>query len=314
MPFFTKVDYTRQLRQSGGTEGVFSGNTQNRGWFAANVGNYTGWSGYETYTATTTPLSAVSFLVGSHTDTSGTSAVTVTSYSGLASGVTVLSIGMAPIYPVNQFTATPTLTASTIQIHPYSLLTSGGDGDLELDVATGNVIYAASSRRYKYDINNITFNALDNLLSLQPRKFKWKSNHKEDWGLIAEEVDELGFKELVNYNNKEPESVQYKKVSLVLLEYIKKYGANSTHTKGECKCEKDEFVVINEDGEFILDNSKSLTYIVKSFANVTIKPDVGLIDKKWGSLELLPESSIIFKFCKKLDCWVIVASDGIKES
>ena len=41
---------------------------------------------------------------------------------------------------------------------------------------------------------------LDKLLSLQPRTFKWKSNHKEDWGLIAEEVDELGFKELVNYS------------------------------------------------------------------------------------------------------------------
>ena len=314
MGFYTKVDYSRQLIQSGGTDSTFSGNTFNRGWFAANVGNYTGWSGYETYTATTLPLSAVSFLVGSHTDTSGTSAVTVTSYSGLASGVTVLSIGMPPIYPVNQFTTTPTLTASTVQIHPYSLLTSGGDGDLELDVATGNVIYAASSRRYKYDINDITFNALDNLLSLQPRKFKWKSNHKEDWGLIAEEVDELGFKELVNYSDDVPESVQYKKVALVLLEYIKKHSLQSNSNSDSCECEKDEFVVIESDCEFVLDISKSSTYIVKSFANVTIKPDTGLIDRKWGSLELLPESSVIFKFCKKSKGWLIIASDGIKES
>tara|TARA_R100000322_G_scaffold170205_1_gene144606 strand:+ start:657 stop:1595 length:939 start_codon:yes stop_codon:yes gene_type:complete len=312
MGFFTKVDYSRQLRQSGNTDGVFSGNTQNRGWFAANVGNYTGWSGYEAYTATTNPLSAVSFLVGSHTDTSGTSAVTVTSYSGLASGVTVLSLGMAPLYPVNQFATTPTLTASTFQIHPYDLLTSGGDGDLELDVATGNVIYNGSSRRYKYDINNINFSNLDKLLSLQPRTFKWKSNHKEDWGLIAEEVDELGFKELVNYSNNQPESVQYKKVALALLEYIKVFGVNSKPV--ECNCEEDEFIVADLDGEVILDSSKSLTYIVKSFANVTIKPDKGLIDKKWGSLELLPESSIIFKFCKKSNCWMIVSSDGIKES
>jgi len=314
MGFFTKVDYSRQLRQSGDTQGVFSGNSQNRGWFAANVGNYTGWSGYEAYTATSTPLSAVSFLVGSHTDTSGTSAVTITSYSGLASGVTVLSLGMPPIYPVNQFATTPTLTASTFQIHPEDLLTSGGDGDLELDVATGNVIYNGSSRRYKYEINNMSFSNLDKVLSLQPRTFKWKSNHKQDWGLIAEEVDELGFKELVNYSNDQPESVQYKKVALALLEYIKIYGNNSTTNKIECNCEKEEFIVVNEDSEITLDTSKSKTYIVKSFAKVTIKPDQGLIDKKWGSLELLSESSIIFKFCKKSDCWMIVASDGIKES
>ena len=314
MGFFTKVDYTRQLRQSGDTQGIFSGNTQNKGWFAAHVGNYTGWSGYEAFTATTTPLSAMSFIVGGHRVTSGTSAVTVTSYSGLVSGVTVLSVGMAPTYPVNQFALTPTLTASCVQIHPYSLLAESGDGDLELDVDTGNVVYAASSKRYKYDIKDINFNDLDKLLSLKVREFKWKSTHKKDWGLIAEEVDSLGLKELVSYHQGNPESIKYKKVALILLEYIKKYGADSKPSATECKCEKDKFVVIENDSEFILDRSKSYTYVVKSFATVTIKPDIGLIDKKWGSLELLPESSLVLKFYEKLECWMIIASDGIKES
>ena len=41
MGFYTKVDYSRQLIQSGGTDSTFSGNTLNRGWFDANVVNYT---------------------------------------------------------------------------------------------------------------------------------------------------------------------------------------------------------------------------------------------------------------------------------
>ena len=119
---------------------------------------------------------------------------------------------------------------------------------------------------------------------------------------------------MVNYSDDVPESVQYKKVALVLLEYIKKHSLQSNSNSDSCECEKDEFVVIESDCEFVLDISKSSTYIVKSFANVTIKPDTGLIDRKWGSLELLPESSVIFKFCKKSKGWLIIASDGIKES
>ena len=163
------------------------------------------------------------------------------------------------------------------------------------------------------------FSNLDKLLKLRPRKFKWRSNGAEDWGYIAEEVDALGLKEFVNYEYTQHkvervESVKYKKLTILLIEYLKQYGSVKSPTNLKCECPKDEFIVLEEDCDFILDSSKTHKYVIKSFATCKIFPDNGLIDKEWESLEILPESCVEFRYYKPLSCWVIVSSDGIKES
>ena len=338
MGFITKVRYNRQLEQfSGKTSGTsytatFSGDTHILQDLWVGLPPYTlnhvAGAGYQDYAYSGN--SGYTFIVqqaGQKGYVSNHSyqdiyadgryasyGVSITAYSGLSTAHTVVAIGQPPLPPQNPGSATLALTASSLQIAVGGLLTSGGDGDLELDTATGNVIYNGSSRRYKYDIENINFANLDKLLSLQPKTFKWKSNHKEDWGLIAEEVDELGFKELVNYTNGVPESVQYKKVGLALLEYLKQYGSTKSTPTVECNCPKDEFIVLEMDTDYMLDSDKTHKIIVKSLATCNIIPDKGLIDTQWESLEMLPESCVEFRYYEPLSSWMIVSSDGIKES
>ena len=297
MPFATQISYNRQLSQNSGTTEIamFSGSTKigQRLWvglpdYSLEYGDgdysYSGNSGYTFVVQQANYLGVVTGANGTNIYDDGRTnsyGVSITSYSGLTSGNTVLAIGQAPLHPVDLNAATITLTASSLQIAVDGLLTSGGDGDLELDTATGNVIYAASSKRYKYDINNINFTNLDKLLSLQTKTFKWKSNHKEDWGLIAEEVDELGFKELVNYSNGRPESIKYKKVALALLEYLKQYGSVNSPTTIKCECPKDEFIVLENDVDYTLDSTKTHKVIIKSLATCNVIPDNGLIDTQW---------------------------------
>lgn len=61
----------------------------------------------------------------------------------------------------------------------------------------------------------------EEVLRLNPVRFRWKRDGSPDVGLIAEEVDEV-LKDLVTYNEKgKPEGVQYEKLSLYLLEVVK---------------------------------------------------------------------------------------------
>ena len=100
----------------------------------------------------------------------------------------------------------------------------------------------------------------------------------------------------------------------MIIEYLKKYGVSNQPTQIKCECPKEEFVVLTEDTDYVLDSSKYKKYIIKSLANCTIEPDTGLIDMEWESLEMLTESCVEFRFYEPLSSWMIVSSDGIKES
>ena len=58
---------------------------------------------------------------------------------------------------------------------------------------------------------------LKSILSLTPVRFKWKNNNKSSVGLIAEEVDSVGLKDFVIYNDKgQPDGVSYKLLTKLL--------------------------------------------------------------------------------------------------
>ena len=291
MPFTTQISYNRQLSQSSGTSefAMFSGSTKigQRLWtglpdYSLEYGDgdysYTGNSGYTfvvqeaNYLGVVTGANATNIYDDGRLNTYG---VSITAYSGLTSGNTVLSIAQSPLHPVDLNSATISLTASSLQI-AYDTLISSSSQDLGID-ASGNIVKDTSSKRFKKDIQDIKFTNLDKLLELKPKKFKWKSNSSEDWGYIAEEVEALGLKEFVNYTGGKIESVK-------------------------------------NDIDYVLDSNKSHKYVVKSLATCNIFPDNGLIDTQWESLEMLPESCVEFRYYKRLSCWMIVSSDGIKES
>ena len=325
MTFFTKIDYSRQLKQSGETTGIFSGSTEikNELWVNNTTGfsynydiedQYTGNSGYTFVIQTADNLSGNTSYNDGRSSTYG---VAITAYSGLSSGNTVLSIAQRPINPINVGATSITLTASCLQMATQNLIAASAT-DLGIDTS-GNVVRDTSSKRFKYDIEDIKFSNLDKLLQLNPRKFKWKSNNSEDWGYIAEEVESVGLSDFVNYEGGVPHSVKYKKLTIILIEYLKKYalipsGFNNEESAIKCECPKEEFIVLSEDTTYTLDQTKSKKYIIKSLANCNIEPDSGLIDNEWESLEMLPESCVEFRFYEPLSSWMIVSSDGIKES
>ena len=73
-------------------------------------------------------------------------------------------------------------------------------------------------------------------------------------------------------------------------------------------------MVLTDDTTYVLDHTKTTNYIIKSLATCNIEPDIGLIDREWDSLEMLPESCVEFRYYEPLSTWMIVSSDGIKES
>lgn len=320
MGFYTQVDYSRQLKQSSANTAVFSGSSTHYGDVrAANptnysynrgytLDNYSGSSGFSFVVQTSNTLSGMTDYSDGRTSTYG---VSITAYSGLSSGNTVLSIAQVPLLPVNPGATSLTLTASCLQIATGNLISSSST-DLGIDTL-GNVVIDTSSRRFKENIEDIDFKNLDKLLELNPRKFKWKSNKSDDWGYIAEEVESLGLTDFVNYEGGVPHSVKYKKLTILLIAYLKKHGLGNSKTV-TCDCPKEEFVVLTKDTTYLLDSTKAKKYIIKSLANCSVEPDMGLIDNEWDSLDMLPESCVEFRFYEPLSSWMIVSSDGIKES
>tara|TARA_R110002020_G_scaffold107157_8_gene249019 strand:+ start:1120 stop:2253 length:1134 start_codon:yes stop_codon:yes gene_type:complete len=377
MAFYTKVDYSRQLFQSAGTAFNASGST----WFGQNVtvggyssvhnyltvGNYLTSSGYSynyiapwanqhIYTGCTDcrPCSTgFTFMVGPYSATSGSCLVTITPFSAVTGTTAVLSIGKPPFNPVSGGTTLPSISASTLQIANKGLIAYGTNGssaiDLQLD-EEGNVVRGnSSSLRYKSHIHNAEENRYIKLLTLSPKFFTYNETGRKGFGLIAEDLDKLGYSELVIYNRKgQPENIEYKLLSVALIDILKTinkssasidlYNAPITPILNEegapqlnYSQEKSEIITktINDDyisdGEYLIVSSSNCNVTLNSDKNsriklkaingvMTIIPDNGLIDDRWKTIELTQDSCVECVFVKELSYWVVVSSDGIKDS
>ena len=65
-----------------------------------------------------------------------------------------------------------------------------------------------------------------------------------------------------------------------------------------------------ENSDIILNSEVNKTVTIKSLTNVTIKPDLGLIDEEWDELVLEKGSCVHLSFVE--GNWYIVSSDGLK--
>ena len=110
-----------------------------------------------------------------------------------------------------------TINAPSIYM-PY--LTAGSGGTVYAD-ANGKLWASLSSLRYKHDIQPLTEN-WDAILQVQPKSFEYKGSNQSDIGYIAEDIDALGLKDLVLYDNEgRPNSIKYDRIALYNTELIK---------------------------------------------------------------------------------------------
>ena len=112
--------------------------------------------------------------------------------------------------------------------------TSGVAANVGIDSA-GNIFRATSSIKYKTNIKPYD-KGLDSVLLMNPIYYKSISDFdgdKQFAGFIAEEIDELGLKEFVQYNdeNNEPEGLNYGNITAILVKAIQELSAQNQDLK-----------------------------------------------------------------------------------
>tara|TARA_R110002020_G_scaffold132027_4_gene295059 strand:- start:26308 stop:27180 length:873 start_codon:yes stop_codon:yes gene_type:complete len=289
MAFRTKADFSRQIYQRCGTTAIMSGSTYMGDNLA--VGYFSGDSYNFSVTETTSGLTEV---------------------AGVHTGVTtVVAINMAPVLSGR----------SSVQINPNTVRTGTAQDDMTLE-SNGDVRITLSSKRFKTNIEPHTISHLDNLLLLEPKLFTYKQTGEEDFGYIAEELDEFGLKDFVSYepDGVTPRNIKYKYLAIGVIELLKKYKPftfiQDKVTKvitGEYKTDSEDYIITKGRGATILlDDDKNSRVYIKSMTQTTIKPINGLIDEKWSEIELSEESSV--ELICHANNWYILSSDGIKNS
>lgn len=114
-------------------------------------------------------------------------------------------------------------------------MTDGDNLEWRSNVQGGRVGVNTSSRRYKYNIQPFQTD-FTRILQLQPRIYNRKSESPDvfEIGYIAEEVDSLGLKNLVLYDEQgRPNSLIYKKFVLYTNEVVKMHHAEIEKLKSE---------------------------------------------------------------------------------
>eukprot|EP01050_Picozoa_sp_SAG11_P032971 SAG11_NODE_10971_length_792_cov_2.121212_2_plen_235_part_01 len=235
MPFYTKVDYSRQLKQPSETTARFSGSTlmeQNLNVYSGITGDgsfsvYKPASWYEEGGAAcgcSACTTGYTFVVGAYSSTSASCNVTVTAFSAVTGMSSVIALNQPPMEILSGATSNPGISASTLQINKLGLVDANlmsGVVDLQLD-EDGNVVKgASSSMRYKQELRKIPDEHYNKLLDLNSYFFRYVQNGVDSFGLMAEDLHELGYKELVIYDGQgRPDNIQYKLLSVSLLSLI----------------------------------------------------------------------------------------------
>jgi len=121
-------------------------------------------------------------------------------------------------------------TGGTHGGHTTPLTNTGGHQHSQPSYS-GTATSNTSTLKLKKDISNYEMYDVKNLLNLQLKRYKYKNEVRylqesvnRDWmyGYIAEEVEDLGFKELVGYDEKgKPASLNYGLLSTLILELVK---------------------------------------------------------------------------------------------
>jgi hypothetical protein len=127
---------------------------------------------------------------------------------------------------------------------------AGRDVQINSDGYLGTLL---SSKRYKENIAPLE-DDFTKILGAQTVAFVWKESKEPDIGLIAEDMDELGLRNLVFYDAEgRPESVRYEFISLYLLEVLKDQANSIKELKAENELLKKQLKTQNQSVDKRLD-------------------------------------------------------------
>jgi hypothetical protein len=86
-----------------------------------------------------------------------------------------------------------------------------------------NSLFVNSSEKYKSNISSLEMFQAKSILQIEPKTFEYNDKPcTTRVGVIAEELDEAGLKEYVEYNNnQEPDGVHYQSLVVPLIQLVK---------------------------------------------------------------------------------------------
>ena len=167
---------------------------------------------------------------------------------------TVGSLGVAShTHPVSIPSSLPIFIESTpgTGTHGGHSVGNNGQHNHSRPATSGTTQSNTSTLKLKKDISDYEVLDIKNLLNLQLKRYKYKNQVRHlqesinrDWmyGYIAEEVEELGFKELVGYDEKgEPASLNYGLLSTLVLELVKVQQTEISLIKEKIKRRREKY-------------------------------------------------------------------------
>ena len=126
---------------------------------------------------------------------------------------------IAPLTIGKESSTSDTVGGKTIQL-PIAP-TGSGSAYLRVD-GSRNVIVQSSSKRYKKNIKDVTLKQCQNIVdNLRPVRFEFKGETIQQYGLIAEEVEQVDRVLATHNNDGEVESVNYESIAVMLLKVVK---------------------------------------------------------------------------------------------
>ncbi len=170
----------------------------------------------------------------------------------------IINTGVAShTHPISIFSS---LAGAFGQSSSHTRLSGGADGAAahgsgthihSLPTFSGTATSNTSTLKLKKEISNYPVPDIKNLLNLKLKRYKYKNevrylqeslNRKWMYGYIAEEVEELGFKELVGYDEKgEPASLNYGLLSTLVLELVKVQQSEISLIKEKIKRQRKKY-------------------------------------------------------------------------
>ena len=126
---------------------------------------------------------------------------------------------IAPLTIGKELSTGDTVGGKTIQL-PIAP-TGSGSSYLRVD-GNRNVIVQSSSRRYKKNIKDVTLKQCQNIVdNLRPVRYEFKGETIQQYGLIAEEVEQVDRVLATHNDDGTVESVNYESIAVMLLKVVK---------------------------------------------------------------------------------------------
>jgi hypothetical protein len=96
-----------------------------------------------------------------------------------------------------------------------------GTGTSAVIHSTGNLVKSTSAKKYKENIKNVSIATAKELLKVEPKTYTRKSTKEKEFGVIAEDMEQLKLTELLTYANGQLDGVKYEMMIPLLLKLIK---------------------------------------------------------------------------------------------